>query len=116
MDSFTLRTNRVIVDLKKVIYARLYWENQFGHKRDTALEPSQFSWMNVTYNRNEKHCEGITFYKFAQAEGKIDQWTQKVYLQLANSHSLIYTGDKAMALYGAYCKIVFHKKKEKGKK
>lgn len=131
------KDNRIIVNLRHVSYARLYYENQYGQRRDinktviTTCIVSDFEYKGdckgVFSVRNEWHCKcetkvygnGQSLYEYARSQGLVDVWTPTLYLQLQANHSLVYTGKKALSIWNKWREMQFANKdntKKKGKK
>lgn len=114
---FFKKGNRIVLDLGKVAYAKLYWRNQFGHKRELCPEDdSYFTWMNNTMRKKDFLIWDTTktFWEWAKEVGQYDTWIPCCHFQLSNGHSLTYEGrEKATTMYEAWCKRIFSKKKGK---
>ncbi len=112
-----IKDNHIVVDLKKVQWAKLVWENQWGYKlaRDPKGMPSVRG--QVVYADKyaaihpEYPCE--TELERATRLGILDTWIKVCYLKLQANSMLVYTGDKAQSVYDAFCAQVFSKRNKK---
>lgn len=111
-----LKDNRIVVDLKKVQWAKFVWENQWGQKK--PLKPI------VPTVRGEyvSHSELAEFHRDYPIESMferakrldlLDTWEKFCYLKLQANTILVYTGDKAQSVYDAFCAQVFSKRRKK---
>lgn len=108
-------SNKIVVNLNKVSHARLQWvANNYGMRLTREIKPENetingrqiFPWEKIW-----KTKESALHY--AKRRGLLDVWYPELELQLSNNHSLIYTGDKALSLWEAWCAKIFGKGKEK---
>ncbi len=101
----TKQDNRIVVDLCKVQWARFYYRNQYGNKRDTLpiLTELEFSIRNATFNRIEEP----ELYAQAMRKVAIDIWEPRVYLKLTANAALIYCGDKALSIWKKWQEMQF---------
>lgn len=111
----TKQNNRIVVNLNKVTHARLRWRvTNVGYEsyRDIYLE--SFTIYGQSYSLNDTvYNSERTVLTVARERGMLDKWERILELQLSNNHSLIYTGDKALSLWKAWCAKQFGKDKEK---
>lgn len=104
--------NKIVCDLKKVQWAQLVWKNQWG-QTCRELEPGN-SVRGILFKDDEKvFGSEETMLAYAARTGLLDIWTPCVRLQFASNHRLTYVGDKAKAIYDAWCAMIFSKKKGK---
>ncbi len=107
--------DRIIVDLRKVQWAKLFWVNQTGQCRDKrpnvrtvngeAFDESAYALLHIQYP-----CE--TMLERALRLDLIDVWTPVLRMQLSANHTLEYTGKKALSLWKAWNARIFSKRKQ----
>lgn len=122
--------NNIIVDLNKVSYGELlYVTHALGRTYKRHKKPE-----SPTVNGSEFDCEANriqafvfvnkailedsikgeyeeTMLQYAKRKNLLDSWHPELTLQLSNNHSLVYTGSKALELWGAWKGKIFNKKK-----
>ena len=105
------KDNRIVVDLKKVQFARYYYRNQYG---DVAnLIPAQITYRGVVVDYQEiacwlpdYPCETVQTRRLRR--GYInDVWTPELLLKLSANHCLIYTGPKATSIYKTWSALIY---------
>lgn len=111
-----INNNRLIVDLSKVQYANFYYTNQYGVRRvvrpTTAtvrgeyINDKGFALFHPDYPKE-------TCIDRAVRLGIVDRWIPTCLLKLQANCCLIYTGDKAISIYKAFCERQFNKPKSK---
>lgn len=88
-----MNSEQVTVDLRAVSHARYFYTNQFGEvARCKPTKPSVHGSVQHDPLR----------IALATKLGIIDRWTAHCILQLRNSHSLSFVGQKAKQMFGAY--------------
>ncbi len=107
--------NRIIVDLRKVQWAKLFWVNQTGDVR--SQKPISKTVNNTPFNSNEYAAyhmmyPGETMNERATRLDLFDHWTPVLRMQLSANHTLEYTGKKALALWEAWNARIFSKRKQ----
>lgn len=118
-----MNSNRTVVDLQKVAYANLLWKTQ-----DNCYTRNNKPKYPTVHNQRVDDgtdcvCEiqvsskevwpRETKLERAKRRGLLDCWIPHCILQLSNSHSLTYTGAKALSLWDAWCAKQFGKTKKK---
>lgn len=109
--------NKIVVNLDKVTHARLrYRTYNYGI---TIYRESVSAWPSVMgepiYPSDIRFGTNEPMIDYAKRKNLLDVWIPELELQLSNSHSLIYTGQKAIDLWDAWNAKIFSKHK-KGKK
>lgn len=114
-----IRSNRIVCNLSKVIYAKHYWENQ--HQQTTRRAPvaptafgssiSSTLFAKAIPGRKETYAE--TELEAAKRLGILDVWFPVTRIQFANNHALEYTGEKAESIWKAWNEKIFSKQKHK---
>jgi len=107
-----MKDNRIICDLSKVQWARFGYRNQHGNFRN--IKPSVPTVYDQSFCLSDKlfmSDNGETLLDYAMKNRLLDVWTPEVKLKITANCTLTYTGDKAVALYKAYCERQFNKKK-----
>lgn len=107
------KNNRIVVDLSKVAYAELHWVTHcLGTTYRRHSEPVYDTVNGHEFDYNETRILGNaeTMYQYAVRRNLIDEWHPELILQLSNSHSLVYTKDKALSLWKAWRAKQFGKK------
>ena len=119
-----IRNNRIVCNIDKAIYAKQFWENQFGHRRSTKpsgptsfgqiLNPDEFHL--AVPGQKETYRESVV--DAAIRLGVLDRWFPVTHIQFANNHAIQYTDDKALSLWDAWCAKIFgdSKKQQRQKK
>lgn len=108
-----MNNNRVVVDLRKVQYAWLYWENQW--RNVCAIKPKTPSVYGVKIPPNEYahfHTDypNETCIERARRLDILDKWHPVLKLQLTANHRLTYTGNKALSIWKEWNSRIFGKK------
>ena len=108
--------NKIVVDLNKVCYAKLHYETFTGEKFVRETKPKGPTMYGVELNELPAVTlpTGIkqSAFLWAKERNRIDgEWIPVLTLQLCNSHSLVYTGNKALILWKEWCAKIFGKKK-----
>ncbi len=83
-----------------------------GHEFDCKdVRPKVLTW-NIGDKVFTKPVEGEseTMLQYAKRRGLIDIWSAECILQLTANQSLIYTGNKAISIWKAWCSKVYKKK------
>jgi len=93
------KDNRIVVDLKKVQFARFYYTNNRGVIRNTL--PS-------TPTANNYALTGVWELFRAGIIGLIDDWRPEVILKLTANHTLTYTGDKAKSIWKEWNRRIYN--------
>ena len=119
-----MNSNRTVVDLNKVAYANLEWKERFTgicrSKKPTkptvngedVSDPTVFA--PEVQKANGETWPRESLLARAQRRKLLDTWEPQLVLQLCNSHSLTYTGAKALTIWKEWNRRVFSKTK-KGK-
>ena len=104
--------NRIVCDLNKAQWAHYGYTNQYGNKVPVLpLGPTVRGLLfEVDAPHIKYHC---TMLEFAKTEKLLDVWTPYVKFQFSANHSLVYTGDKAKAMWHEWGKRIFKKGKSK---
>lgn len=113
-----MNTNNTIVNLDKVAYANFFWSNGKGNTR--FVKPDYFT---VNGQQIDAHalarCHDDwpreTEVERAKRLMILDVWYPVIVFQLSNSHSLKYTGKRALALRDAWNAKVFGQAKKRKK-
>lgn len=112
----THSNNRIVVDLKKVAYARFFYRNQWGDIRSLR------SLVKTVYNKaicvseyayplDERFpCE--TVLERAKRMDILDIWKPVLHLRLSAADVLEFSGDKATSLWKTWNEMQFNKKKK----
>lgn len=121
-----MNQNKTVVDLNKVAYAKFYYETHaLGRTYQRHNKPKE-----PTVNGHEFDCDEVrpgiiahfnendfissqkseTMLEYATRRRILDVWTPTLTLQLSNSHSLTYTGDKAISIWKEWNKRIFKRK------
>lgn len=105
---FNMPSNRTIIDLGKVAYVDYYYANQYGDITPTL--PSMDTLFGRAIDPADKilHSEETVLQR-AKRLNRLDKWVAHCRMQLNNSHSITYTGDKAKSMYSAWCARIFGK-------
>ena len=108
--------NKIIVDINKVQWARLYYRNQHGDYRN--CRPDYATVFNQAFLPEAYiHHVGVkpndikTMIEHAQEHKLLDVWTLVLRLKLTANEYLEYTGNKAESIYKAWCEKIFKKGK-----
>lgn len=94
-------SNRKIINLNKVQYVWLYYENQEGDKVQT--KPQWSTVRGIRMQDSEYAYPYITSYPFetnlecAKRLDILDEWTPVCKVQLSKHHQLKYTGKKSIS-------------------
>jgi hypothetical protein len=114
------RDNRIVVDLNKVQWARYYYTNQHGESRNH--DPRSYtSYYGKIYSDTElaaflPQYPGETMLERYKRRGiDADVWVPMLCLKVTANTTLIYTGEKATALWKAWGERIFNNKKDKKK-
>jgi len=103
------RCNRIIVDITKAQWARLWYKNQHGDCVNIRpKEPTVFA----QPIQSNAHVFGsqLSMLEYATREKLLDVWTPVCRFKLTAHECLDYTGEKAVTLYKAWCERIFKKK------
>ena len=111
-------SNRTVVDLNKVSYANFYWTAVHGSVcrskkprkptvNGTDVDDKEFVPQITTTSGETWPRE--TVLDRATRRQILDTWIPTVRLQLSNSHSLTYTGDKAQSIWKEWNRRQFNK-------
>jgi len=107
------QNNRIVFNFSKVMYGKFRYRNQwdqltpvkpvkptvYGHTvSDLDFAPEVAGWPKETMLDRAKRRK------------LLDVWTPECVLQLSANHSLLYTGDKAVAIWKEWCRLQFKKK------
>lgn len=109
--------NSAILDLGKVAYANFYYSTSKGYS--CRLKPTQPTVHGCAFDPDARVVgfgdkkEGITMMDYALLNDLLDVWIPEVRFQLSNSHSIVYTGEKAESMYKAWKERIFNKKEKK---
>lgn len=105
------QNNRIILDLNKAQWARFYYENQHGDKRN--LKPTSPTVYNtyIDINNTPVGQPTKTMIVYAKEQKLLDVWTPCVVFKLTAHECLKYKGDKAVSLYEAWKEKIFNRKK-----
>lgn len=116
-----MNTNqRTVLDLGKVAYANFFWRStRQGITHTVPLKPRFPTYDGLVIPKDIKRiqpeCEGEmlneTMLEYAKRMHLVDNWIPVVKLQLTNSHTLEYTGEKAQSIWKAWNERQFKKKK-----
>jgi hypothetical protein len=107
--------NRIVVDLSKCQWARFYYQNQHGDKRNAKpAGPTVFNdAVDVYWNfPGDAPHESRTMLEVAKERNLLDIWTPCVVLKLTANETLKYRGEKAVSIYNAWCERIFNKGKK----
>ena len=100
--------NRIVVDLDKVQWAKLYYVNQYG---DESAVVKKHSCHGSSHNPKEiAFGPSITMEQYAIMRGIKAVWTPVCHLQLTANHSLDYKGSKAKSIWKEWNRRIFNKK------
>ena len=105
--------NHIEVDLQKVAYLDYYWtERTESYRRQE--KPRKPTVRGKAVDKKEMaapHLEypGETLYERAVRLDLLDNWFPVCRLQLTNSHSLVYTGKKAITIHNTWRNKVYGK-------
>lgn len=96
-------SNNILVDLKKVQWAKFFWENQDGAKKqgDHKPVPSVHCIMvsDILPAYHHYNFPRETELQRAKRLGILDVWYPVLILELSANHRLRYTGKKAKQLW-----------------
>jgi len=112
------RDNRIIVDLRKVQYARFYYRNQHSDTRD--IKPSTITYYNISIDElastqalfHPDNPDESLLDRYRRRGHFCDNWVPELLLKLTANCCLIYTGDKAVALHKEWNAKIFGKGKK----
>jgi hypothetical protein len=103
--------NRIVVDLNKVVYAILKYHNQWGQVRMTKPKAGFFTIAGTEYSKTElQFGSKELLFDYAKRRDSLDVWVPVCKLQLQASHSLSYSGKKALSIYKEFCRRQFKRK------
>lgn len=108
-----MNTNHTVVDLNKVSYANFYYKCATLYGDITRRTLPKIPTINGdSFNQNEQRIQtsNETMLEYAKRKNLLDTWVPACYLQLSNSHSLTYTGKKAISIWEAWRSKQFKKK------
>lgn len=89
---------QLTIDLRAVSHAKYFYVNQFGEQiRCLPKHPSVHGAVQNDPSR----------IALATKLGILDRWTAHCVLQLRNSHSLSFVGEKAKKMFAAYNKHIY---------
>lgn len=101
--------NDIIVDLRKVQFARLHYRNQFGEtRRRLPTGPS----VHGQVVSDKPSAYGISEIELAKQRNVLDDWKPVLRLHVTANRTLTYTGDKARSLWEAWCARIFGQPKQ----
>lgn len=106
----TMLEKQLIVDIRKAIFAELYYVNQVGTTRPTkpkgpTLNGHKIYKKDLVYLSNPPE----TVYKKALRLGNLDVWTAILHIQFNSHNHKIIKGPNALKLYRSYQKSVLNK-------
>jgi hypothetical protein len=105
-------SNRTVLDLNKVQWAKFFWQNQYGDIK--TYKPKKPTLYGCTID-TDSFCmarEGETREKVSdriKRLGREDRWFPTVVFQLAANHNVTFTGDKANIMWQAWGEKIFNK-------
>lgn len=110
-----IRSNHLVIDLNKAIYARHYYENQHGQTR--RLKPNGPSAFGEVFNPEEfcrpvqgrKETYAETMLDAAKRKGIVDIWRPITRVQFANNHAVEFTDEKAQSIWKKWNEKIFKK-------
>jgi len=93
------------IDLRSVAYASFFWKNQFGERvRCKPRKPT----VHCKPIPADTICEnGETPIQRASRLGILDRWTPVCLYQFRNSHSMMFTNQKAKDKFATYNKHIY---------
>jgi hypothetical protein len=104
-----MNANRIVVDLNKCQYARMYYRNQHGDTTNTI--PEKPTVHGCLFDPDALVLGSkVSMIQFAHDHKLLDVWVPELKLQVQANHRLIYTGDKAVSIYKEWCRRIFKKK------
>lgn len=111
-----LNSNRTVVDLNKVSYANFNWTTLCG-SICRSKKPKEATVNGEVVSEKEfapaiERWPRETMLARAKRRNLLDIWQPHLRLQLSNSHSLEYTGDKAVSIWKEWNRRQFSKKKQ----
>ncbi len=119
-----MKNNRIVLDLNKCQYAWRSWVTACGnykraekptgptvHGQEFDVQSVAFPYIPSSFFLNDE-----TMLERAKRVGILDTWIPCVTFQLTANHRLTYTGDKAEAMWKAWCERIFYKGKQSKKK
>lgn len=112
------KDNRIVINLNSVQWAKFYYQNQYGDRRDlkpVAPTNNGFAFDSNAIVHASDPKEMLTMYRYAKEHNLLDVWQPHVVFKLSASETLIYTGDKAIALYKEWCVRIFNKRNKQKK-
>jgi len=114
MSTKAKRDNRIVVDLRKVQWARYYYRNQHSDTRD--VKPSTITYYNISMS--ELASTEALFHPDNPGESLLDRyrrrghfcddWQPELCLKVTANTTLIYTGNKATSLWKAWQERIFN--------
>jgi len=112
MSTKTQRDNLIVVDLKKVQWARFYYRNQSGVTIND--NPSGLTyWRGSLVDLNDialvvDAYPNETIGERLKRRGEhLDTWYPELYLKLTANAALIYTGKKAISIWAKWREIIY---------
>lgn len=99
--------NRIVLDLGKCSYAKFYYQNQYEQRLE--LLPKHPTYLGDKIDGN-RYSTGESLLEYATKNNLMDRWTPHIRFQLSNSHSVTYTGQKAVAMNREWRQRIFKKK------
>lgn len=112
----THSNNRIVVDLKKVAYARFFYRNQWGDIM--ALKPlldtvygQAIHASKCAYPLDDRY-PFETMLERAKRINSLDVWKPVLHLRLSAADVLEFRGDKAISLWKAWNEMQFNRKKK----
>lgn len=112
----TKRDNKIILDLNKCQWARFYYTNDHGDKRNEPVPEEYFTVHGQIYHLTDKAYPHHlypeeTMFERAKRFGWLDIWTPEIYFKVTANAGVIFFGDKALAMRDAWNAKIFGKKK-----
>jgi len=102
--------NHVVIDLSKVQEGWFYYRNQYN--QTSRLKP-KFSVHGLKHNPDDLHANlRQTLKEYADSLKLTDVWIPEVRFRLAANHDRIFTGSKAVTMWGEWNKRIFKPKKK----
>lgn len=106
------RNNKIIVNLSSVQWARFGYRNQYGDWANhyPKCETFRGHFIPVENMFNPCHQTPVSAEEYLTQNNMLDIWQPELYLKLAASDSLVYTGEKAKSIWKAWNEKIFKKK------
>lgn len=118
-----MNSNRTVVDLNKVAYANFDYTTTTNKSLSRSKKPAGPTAHGQDIDRDAFAPEVTisigetwpreTLIERAKRKGLLDEWMPRCRLQLSNSHSLTYTGAKAISIWKEWCNRQFNKHRKK---